>query len=74
MSVNLHQVLESADGEFEGSTGRVDAAVSAAVEPGESITLTLEADGPGTNSRSISVDLSHSEARLLGGRLVEPTS
>ena len=74
MSVNLHQVLEGVDGEFAGSAGRIDAQVAAAVEPGETITLTLHADGPGATARSISIELSPSQARLLGGRLVETTT
>lgn len=74
MSVNLHQVLEGVDGEFADSAGRIDAQVAAAVEPGETITLTLDADGPGAAPRSISIELSPSQARLLGGRLVETTT
>ncbi len=73
MSLNLHRLLDGVDGEFEGRAGRIDTQVAAAVEPGEPITLTLEATGPGAGTRTISVDLSRSEARLLGGRLIDST-
>ncbi|WP_254861690.1 hypothetical protein [Halovivax gelatinilyticus] len=73
MSVNLHQLIEGADGAFEADGARVDAAVSAAVKPGEPITLALSTTGPNARSRSITVSLTRSEARLLGGRLVEST-
>ena len=71
MNVNLHRILDGADGEFSGRAGRVSADVAADVEPGESIRLRLETDGPGATSRAIAVDLSPSEARLLGGRLLD---
>lgn len=71
MSVDLHRIVEDLDGEFAGRGGRVSAGVAADVEPGESITLRLETDGPGATSRSIEVALSASEARLLGGRLLD---
>ncbi|AGB14976.1 hypothetical protein Halru_0332 [Halovivax ruber XH-70] len=74
MSVNLSRILEHIDGELVESSERTDASVSAGVDTGETITLTLEADGPESTTQAISVELTHSEARLLGGRLIEPTS
>ena len=73
MNVNMHRVLEASDGAFSGRAGTVDTAVAADVRPGETITLRLETDGPGATSRAITLDLSPSEARLLGGRLLDAT-
>ncbi|WP_290815615.1 hypothetical protein [Halovivax sp.] len=73
MSVNLHRVLDGLDGEYAGANGMVDVDAAADVEPGEAITLRLETDGPGAAPRAIAVELSPSEARLLGGRLLDAT-
>ncbi|WP_247730871.1 hypothetical protein [Halovivax limisalsi] len=73
MSINLHRVIEGADGTVASDGARIDADVAAAVEPGSSITVALEASGPNTRTRTISVELSRSEARLLGGRLLDST-
>lgn len=71
MSVNLHRILDGGDGEFSGRAGTVSTDVAADVEPGEPISLRLETDGPAVSSRSITLELSPSEARLLGGRLLD---
>lgn len=73
MSLNLHRVIEGGDGTVASDGARLDADVMAAVEPGSSITLTLEASGDAAKTRTISVDLTRSEARLLGGRLLDST-
>lgn len=74
MSTSHDRVLDGVDGALVEGSSSQEATVSVAVDPGEQPTLTVQTDGPGPASRTVTVDLSTDEARALGAALFRATT